>query len=254
LFVLLPIPFSMDSELVHGLQRISSSGASALLDFVNIPHLMSGNVLEVSDKNFFVEEACSGIGSVYLLVASAAIYASWRQLRLIVSIPLLISSVFWAVAGNTFRIFCVAWAHEEMKMDLSSGTMHDTLGAATYLLSLLLLVMTEQVLLFLFEPVPLLKSEMALDARRQFATTIGTFWNRRTLMDPEIRVTKLLEEGASGFRVTRGLFCVLLMLLLCFGCAGNIWRYWPELSAALTQGCVYGNIVGALMADGRMFV
>ena len=255
LFVLLPLPFSLDSELVHGLQRISSSGASALLDFAEIQHLMSGNVLEVSDKNFFVEEACSGIGSVYLLVASAAIYASWRQLRLIVSIPLLISSVFWAVAGNTFRIFCVAWAHEEMRMDFSSGSVHDALGAATYLSSVLLLVMTEQVLLFLFEPVPLpQKSEMALDVRRQFATRIGTFWNRRTLMDPEIRVAKLLEEGASGFRVTRGLFCVLMMLLLCFGCAGNIWRYWPELSAALTQGCVYGNIVGALMAGGRMFV
>lgn len=248
LFVLLPIPFSMDGDLVHGLQRISSSGASALLDMAAIRHLMSGNVLEVSDRNFFVEEACSGIGSVYLLVASAAIYAAWRQLRLVVSIPLLISSAFWAVAGNTFRIFCVAWAHEEMQLDLSSGVIHDGLGATTYLISLLLLVMTEQMLLFVFEPVPLQpKTEMALEVRRRFANTIGTFWNRRTVMNPEIRIARFFEYGLSGFRVTPGLFSVLLIILLSVGCAGNIWRFWPELTALITQGCLLrppGGIYG----------
>ncbi len=232
LFVLLPLPFSMDGELVHGLQRISSRGASALLDLVSIRHLMSGNVLELSDKTFFVEEACSGIGSVYLLLASAAIYASWRQLRLVVTIPLLLSAVLWAVAGNTFRIFCVAWAHENLHRDLSSGSSHDILGSVTYLISLLLLIMTEQALLFVFEPVGATASQNVTDkSARSMAMAVGRFWDRRTLMDPEIRIKKFLTIGVSGFRVTRALFIVLVLIFLSLGCAGNIWRFWPELLA-----------------------
>lgn len=233
LFVLLPLPFSMDGEAVHGLQRISSRGASALLDLASIQHLMSGNILEVSDKNFFVEEACSGIGSVYLLLASAAIYASWRQLRIVVTIPLLLSAIFWAVAGNTFRIFSVAFAHERLQLDLSSGTLHDMLGSATYLMSLLVLIMTEQALLFLFEPVDTDVTSKASDTKtRILAMAMGRFWDRRTLMDPEIRIKKFLTKGISGFRVTRGLFIVVLMLLFSLGCVGNIWRFLPELVAS----------------------
>jgi exosortase len=232
LLVLLPLPFSMDGELVHGLQRVSSRGASALLDLVAIRHLMSGNVLEVADKNFFVEEACSGIGSVYLLLASAAIYGSWRQLRLVVTIPLLVSAVFWAVAGNTFRIFAVAFAHERMQIDLSSGTLHDTLGSATYLMSLLLLIMTEQMLLFLFEPVllaPDLHDEM--NETRQFANVVGGIWNGHTITDPEIRMREWVDAGVSGFRFTRELFIVALLILFSVGCAGNVWRFRSDLLA-----------------------
>ena len=234
LFVLLPLPFTMDGELVHGLQRVSSRGASALLDLASIRHLMSGNVLELPDKNFFVEEACSGIGSVFLLLASAAVYTSWRQLRLVVTIPLLISAVFWAVAGNTFRIFSVAWAHENLQVDLSSGSQHDLLGTATYLMSLVLLSMTEQALLFLFEPVGAIFSTKASNTKTQtLAATMSRFWDDLTSMDPEVRMDQLLARHVSGFRVTSGRFLALLILFFCLGCAGNIASFWPTIQAAV---------------------
>jgi len=242
LFVLLPLPFSLDGELVHGLQRVSSRGASALLDLASIRHLMSGNVLEVSDKNFFVEEACSGIGSVYLLLASAAVYASWRQLRLLVTIPLLVSSVFWAVACNTFRIFSVAWAHENLQLDLSSGSQHDLLGTSTYLMSLVLLIMTEQALLFFFEPVGAIGSSKASDTKTQtLAATMGRFWDDRTVMDPEVRMQTLMTSQISGFRMRRGRFLGLLLLFCCFGCLGNIGSFWPTILATVRN--VWTNTV-----------
>ncbi|APZ94881.1 exosortase [Fuerstiella marisgermanici] len=227
LFVLLPLPFSMDGELVHGLQRVSSRGASALLDMAAIRHLMSGNILEVSGKKFFVEEACSGIGSVYLLLASAAVYASWRQLRFVVAVPLLLSAIFWAVAGNTFRIFCVAWAHAYLQFDLSSGILHDILGAATYLMSLLLLMMTEQALLFVFEPINTPTIPNASETKRQrLAGNLGRIWDRLTTMDPGIRLRK---KQPSGLRMTRGRFVAVLILFFAVGCVGNVWRFWPSM-------------------------
>lgn len=239
LFVLLPLPFTMDGELVHGLQRVSSRGASAMLDLASIQHLMSGNVLEVSDKSFFVEEACSGIGSVYLMLASAAVYASWRKLRLVVAIPLLLSAVFWAVAGNTFRIFSVAWSHENLQLDLSSGSLHDTLGTGTYVTSLLLLMMTEQALLFVFEPIEAPELSNASDTKAQtMAATIGRFWDQRTLMDPQMRIRKSLAKGIGGFKVNRGKFIIVLMILLSFGCCGNIWRFLPNMLEAIRPAAV----------------
>jgi exosortase len=246
LIVLLPLPFAMDGEVVHGLQRISSRGASALLDLASIPHLMSGNVLEVSDKNFFVEEACSGIGSVYLLLASAAIYASWRQLRLIVTIPLLLSAVFWAVAGNTFRIFSVAWAHENLQLDLSSGSLHDLLGSATYLMSLLLLIMTEQALLFAFDPLQVPAQEKRSTPKIEtLVNTLAAFWDQRTRMDPELRIQKFLERGLSGYRVTRGAFVLVLLFFFSLGSVANLWWFWPDLTAIASTGVSGGHLFAA---------
>jgi exosortase/archaeosortase family protein len=226
----------LDGELVHGLQRVSSRGASALLDLASIRHLMSGNVLELSSKNFFVEEACSGIGSVFLLLASVAVYASWRQLRLVVTIPLLVSSVFWAVAGNTFRIFSVAWAHENLQLDLSSGSQHDLLGTGTYLMSLVLLFMTEQALLFLFEPIGPTVSPKASDTKTQtLAVTMSLLWDDLTTMDSEVRMERLLSRHVSGFRVTYDRFIALLILFFCLGCAGNIGSCWPTIMASVQE-------------------
>lgn len=230
LFVLLPLPFALDGELVHGLQRVSSRGASALLDSVGIQHLMSGNVLELPDKTFFVEEACSGIGSVYLLLASAAVFASWKQLRLVVSVPLLTAAVGWAVAGNTFRIFAVAYAHDRHQFDLSEGTRHDLLGSATYLVSLILLLMTEQALLFLLEPVGAMASSESSGSRlRQLAVSVGRLWDRITYTDPELRAQRYLEQGISGFRMSTALFLVTIANLLFFGCVANAWHFRSDL-------------------------
>jgi hypothetical protein len=66
---------------------------SALLDVASVSHLMAGNIVEVTDRKFFVEEACSGIGAVFLLLASAAVYAAWKELRIVVGLPLLIAVV-----------------------------------------------------------------------------------------------------------------------------------------------------------------
>lgn len=230
LLVLLPLPFALDGELIHGLQRVSSRGASALLDSVGIQHLMSGNVLELPDKTFFVEEACSGIGSVYLLLASAAIFASWKQLRLVVSVPLLGAAIGWAVAGNTFRIFAVAYAHDRHQLDLSEGTRHDLLGSATYLVSLILLLMTEQALLFLMEPVGApAPSESSGSRLRQLAASVGRLWDCITYADPELRARRYLERGISGFRLSAAQFLGTIAILLLCGCVANAWHFRSDL-------------------------
>ncbi len=234
LLILLPLPFAIDGEFVHGLQRASSRGASAILDLLSVQHLMSGNVLEVADRTFFVEEACSGIGSVFLLLATAAIYASWRELRLIAAIPFMLAAIFWAVAGNTFRIAAVAIAHERYATDLSKGTEHDVLGSATYVASLLLLIMTEQVILLLFDPIAVnVASKSSL--RLRTSERLATFWNLWTIQDRDHRTNQYLERSLSGRRLDTSRFLIIVGLMLAAGSAVNLWSFRTEIKSLLDR-------------------
>ncbi len=253
LLILLPLPFSFDSEVVHSLQRISSRGASSLMDAVGIRHLMAGNVLEVADRRFFVEEACSGIGSVFLLLSSAAVYAAWKQLRLIVTVPLLCAAVGWAVAANTFRIFVVAWAHVERGIDLSAGIYHDGLGSLTYLLALLLLILTEQFLLFIFDPI----SNIASDDRDFFSASevisgeMTTLWNRITNGDPALMQQRFLEKGVSGILMNRSGMLAMLAFIFAIGGIGNGWKVW-RASQPVRELSVTRSIISAPAAWPRI--
>ena len=74
LWLLVPLPFRWDVRLVFALQDWSSRAASLMLDFWGVDHLLAGHILELPHQQFLVEEACSGIQSLFSLLAFAAIY------------------------------------------------------------------------------------------------------------------------------------------------------------------------------------
>ncbi len=55
-WMLLPLPMNLDQELTNWLQIRSSRLSSYLLDYLDIPHLQMGNVLEIASGRLFVEE------------------------------------------------------------------------------------------------------------------------------------------------------------------------------------------------------
>lgn len=153
LWVLVPFPLGYDRTLILKLQSFSSQQAAYCLDAVGIPHLMSGNVLELVGKRLLVEEACSGLGSVYLLVAVAMLIVVVVQMRLVVAVPLVASAFAWAVAGNVLRIVVIAVAHAWYHKDLSVGWQHELLGVSTMLLSVGGIALTAVFLNSLMSPV-----------------------------------------------------------------------------------------------------
>lgn len=230
LLLLIPLPFALDTNLIAWLQRVSSIGASALLDMVDIRHLMSGNVLEFPDRKLFVEEACSGIGSAFLLLATAAVYAVWRRMRTIMAIPLLISGVVWAVAGNTFRIFIVAFSEAKHGPDFSHGLAHDFLGTATYCFSILMLVLTEQALQFVFEPIAEQQScgNWIVNYGDSVRTSLIHFWNWRTSCEANFLKERSNSRGVAGIAVSPVMFLVALIPILATFSVVTGLRFWPQ--------------------------
>ena len=151
LTLLIALPLGLDDHLIHWLQQISSTHASTVLDRIRIPHMMRGNVLEMASRRLFVEEACSGISSIYLLLSVTALYIVSEQVRMVRAIPLLLSVFWWAVVGNVFRIVVIATAISSFNMDLTSGWRHETLGIVTLTMALLGIYSTNSLMRVLFD-------------------------------------------------------------------------------------------------------
>ncbi|MCA9215100.1 MAG: exosortase U [Planctomycetales bacterium] len=153
LWLLIPLPLSLGPKLIRSLQAASSQLSSAMLDVLGIRHLMTGNVLEVPTKQFFVDEACSGIVSFMAIIAAGAIYLVWKNRPLVHSVLLLLLGVGWAFLLNVSRITIIAFAYERYDWDWSEGTPHTILGLVLFTLTFVALVSTDVLLEFLLKPV-----------------------------------------------------------------------------------------------------
>ncbi len=153
LWLLVPLPLDVDNRLVRFLQQRSSELSSAILDLFGILHLMTGNVLRLPDKQFFVDEACSGIISVMSMIACATIYAVWKNRSFLHLIALVLAGVTWALVLNVLRICLIAGAYHYFDIDLSTGLVHEVLGLSLFLLMFLALVSTDYLFVVMFAPI-----------------------------------------------------------------------------------------------------
>lgn len=154
LLVTLPLPFGRDEKLVGWLQGVSSSACSSALDALMVPHMRTANIIEIRGIQLFVEEACSGIGSLYALLAAAALLLLINRRSFLCSMLVLLSVPVWAMMGNFLRLLTIALAQQYFQRDLSHGLDHELLGVGTFALAALGLWMTEWLLAGFMQPFP----------------------------------------------------------------------------------------------------
>jgi len=109
LFFVVPLPSNLDLKLVNKLQFLSSQLASYILDAFGQVHFREGVILITEKKQFFTEEACSGIRSLFSSVSAMAIFGvmmrySWQR-----HLFNAIQTILWVVIGNAVRIALVVY-------------------------------------------------------------------------------------------------------------------------------------------------
>lgn len=154
LAVTVPLPFNFDQEFIGWLQSSSSWACSSALDALGVPHFRRANVIEVRGRQLFVEEACSGIGSMYALLAAGSLLVLINGRSLVVALATLVSVPVWAMLGNFIRLLAIALAQHFYERDLSHGMDHELLGVLTFSIAALGLWMTEWMAATLLQPVP----------------------------------------------------------------------------------------------------
>ncbi len=176
LWLVLPLPLNRDQQLIESLQRLSSRASSFVLDACGVTHLMDGNALLLPGKQFFVDEACSGIVSVLSIVACAVIYGVWKRRTPLHIAALAVAGIGWAVVMNTFRISIIAIAYYYWDIDWSKGTPHELLSLCIFTVTFLMLISTDVLLEVCLAPIKLAWEQQASDAI-PFGSSLVRLWD-----------------------------------------------------------------------------
>lgn len=155
LCLIIPPPLELDYKLISLLQTLTSRVSSPVLDMLNVYHAMEGNVVSVSGQRLLVEQACSGIHSLFVVFTCTLFFVFWSKTSAIRGIVLLLASVIWVLLGNVVRVVTVAFFKTHRGVDLSTGWRHELLGLVVFITALGLIVSTDRLLLFITETVRL---------------------------------------------------------------------------------------------------
>ena len=152
-WLLVPPPLALDVRLVQGLQARTAWLASQVLDLLGHKHFLEGNILEFAGHSFFVEEACSGVQSLFSLIAVALLFALWKRRSCAHGLLLAVAAVFWALVVNVLRILIIGLVYTVTGDDIASGPPHELLGFTLFGMAVALLLSTDQLIGFVLGPI-----------------------------------------------------------------------------------------------------
>ncbi|KAA5543829.1 exosortase U [Roseiconus nitratireducens] len=175
LVMLIRLPLNLDLQLSSALQTFTSKVSSHLLDAAAVTHYLRGNVLELPGGTLFVEEACSGVQSLFTILFLVCLWMVLVRRPLIATPAYLLAGVIWAMVMNVVRITSIALAQEWYGYNWSTGTAHEILGWVCLLVAALMMLSTDRLLRVAFYPVP-------PDESGNLGNPVARIWNAALLL------------------------------------------------------------------------
>ena len=133
----IPIPEVILNTIALPLQFTASKIGASLLEWRQIPVLLSGNVIRIPGQELFVAEACSGLRSLTALISLGVLIGAMflrtvppRLLLVALTIPV-------AILINGFRIFLTGFLVLYVSPKAGEGFMHESEGMMTFGLAFL---------------------------------------------------------------------------------------------------------------------
>lgn len=146
LLLFIRLPQVRTQALIVRLQIITTDLSSVVLDFLGIPNFVQGNTISLVDRQLFVDEACSGVRSLFTLMFFALVLLVYRKRSAWLTPLMLAVAVALAVFGNLVRVTSIALAQALFGYDLATGFEHEILGHGTLLLSMLLMLSADRLI------------------------------------------------------------------------------------------------------------
>jgi exosortase len=145
LFLMVPIPAIIFSQLTLPLQTLAAKLATAALQAVGIPVLREGNVIALPAMPLEVAEACSGIRSLLSLGTLAIIYGYFLETKLWPRLLIALAAIPIAVLANGFRIFGTGVLVQYWDADKALGFFHEFSGWLVFIVSMMLLFLIHKI-------------------------------------------------------------------------------------------------------------
>lgn len=167
-------PSGADIQLIQKLQPITSQLAGGALDRMGVLHVVAGNLIELPNKMLFVEEACSGVQSLFTLLFLAAFVVARYRRPPLHAVVLLACAPVCAITMNVVRVVVIAVAWDTWQLDITEGLGHDLLGYVLLAIATLFLFSADQLVCFLGCPI---SERWAVARERTFQNPFVNFWN-----------------------------------------------------------------------------
>jgi len=141
LFFVIPLPGFILDAITAPLKTLVSASVAALLHALGYPIERAGVMLQVGDHQLLVADACSGMNSIYSLLALAFVYVRLtgpaRRLRL----PLVLLGVVpIAVLANIVRVAVLSLVTYHFGDEAAEGFLHGFAGMLVFVIAVLMLV------------------------------------------------------------------------------------------------------------------
>lgn len=219
LVMLIRLPLNLDLTFSSTLQRFTSQVSSYLLDAFGVAHYLRGNVIELPNGTLFVEEACSGVQSLFTMMFLVCLWIVFRRRPLISTPAYIAAAVVWAMVMNVIRITTIALAQEWYSFNLVDGAAHSALGWICLIIAILLTLSSDRIFRVAFYPIP--PNESGNEGN-----PVARLWNRLLLIgiddsndsDEPAPQTDSPDVGSVSSTFANALVSVSLSLcLLCLG-------------------------------------
>ncbi|MBL8890650.1 MAG: exosortase U [Planctomycetaceae bacterium] len=198
LALLVPPPLDRDKMLIERLQLFSSKVTSVMLDAIGVLHVSQGNSITLSDRELFVDEACSGIVSLISILYCIAIYCLWQRRSLIHMGLLAIIGVAWTVLMNSLRLIIISLSWSWYQLDLIKGWPHTLLGLVIFGISAAVIFSVDRFLQALLAPIRQSATESEVKTRWTVGRALVYGWNQFIATPPETDPAEALDDADSS--------------------------------------------------------
>ncbi|HEY7837273.1 MAG TPA: exosortase/archaeosortase family protein [Terriglobales bacterium] len=140
LLLAIPLPAIIFNSIAFPLQLLASSWAAFLLNLCSIPVYRSGNILMLPQRTLDVAEACSGIRSLFSLIALAMLVAYFVPARFWVRLGLVLSAIPIALGANALRIAATGLIGRWFGPQYSEGFFHEFSGWVIFVVAFIALL------------------------------------------------------------------------------------------------------------------
>ena len=136
LFFMVPPPYVIVKEVSYYLKMSDAYIANLLAQAAGVPVYRDAYFLYLPSITLEVADVCSGIASLFAMLALGTIYVYYLPTRISMKFVVLIGAVFFPIIANLFRIFLVTVSVYYYGPIMLQAFFHHFTGTFTFLLSL----------------------------------------------------------------------------------------------------------------------
>jgi EpsI family protein len=141
LLLMVPPPYVIVKEASYYLKMFDAVVATAALQLIGIPIYRDSYFLHLPNITLEVADVCSGVASLFAMIALGTIYARFLSARLGAKLSVLAGALIFPLVANLFRIFLVGVSVYHIGPVMLGAFFHKFTGTFTFLLSLGMLML-----------------------------------------------------------------------------------------------------------------